>query len=74
MKKESGENKNKNQKPIWSDYYLNRFKWYRKRRNCTWYKHEFTNDALELSYTFVGTFWALYGEINRYSRVIKTFN
>jgi hypothetical protein len=27
-----------------------------------------------LSITFVGTFWALYGNINRYSKVIKTEN
>jgi len=60
------------QKPIWTDYYLNDFKWYRKYRKLTWYQHEFTPDALELSATFVGTFWALYGEINRYSKVIET--
>ena len=59
-------------KPIWSDYYLNSFKWYRKLRKCTWYQHEFTPDALELSATFIGTFWTLYGEINRYSKVIET--
>jgi len=57
-------------KPIWTDYYLNKYKWYRKRRKCTWYKHEFTKDALELSITFVGTWWALYGNINRYSKVV----
>jgi hypothetical protein len=47
------------------------FKWYRKLRKKKWYKHEFTNDALELSINFVGTFWALYGNINRYSIVIN---
>ena len=52
------------------DYYLSNFKWYRKYRKCTWYKHEFTQDALELSVTFTGTFWALYGDINRYSKVV----
>lgn len=52
------------------DYYLSNFKWYRKYRKCTWYKHEFTRDALELSVTFTGTFWALYGDINRYSKVV----
>ena len=55
-----------------SNYYLNRFKWYRKWRKCTWYKHQFTNDALELSITFTGTWWALYGKINRYSDVVDT--
>jgi hypothetical protein len=57
-------------KTIWTDYYLNKYKWYRKWRKCTWYKHEFTKDALELSITFVGTWWALYGNINRYSKVV----
>lgn len=59
-------------KPIWTDYYLNGFKWYRKWRKCTWHKHQFTNDALELSITFTGTWWALYGKINRYSDVVDT--
>ena len=60
------------QKPIWTDYLLNRFRWYRKWRKCTWYKHQFTSDALELSNSFTGTWWALYGKINRYSDVIDT--
>lgn len=51
---------------------LSSFKWYRKWRKCTWYKHQFTRDALQLSVTFQGTFWALYGNINRYSIVIET--
>ena len=59
-------------KPIWTDYHLNGFKWYRKWRKCKWYKHQFTNDALELSPFFVGTWWALYGKINRYSDVVET--
>lgn len=41
-------------KLIWTDYYLNNFKWYRKWRKTTWYKHQFTNDALEISVTFTG--------------------
>lgn len=53
----------KQRKTKWLDVYLDRFKWN---------QHEFTPDALELSVTFVGTFWALYGEINRYSKVIET--
>ena len=59
-------------KPIWTDYYLNRFSYYRKWRKTTWYKHQFTNDALQLSITFTGTWWALYGNINRYSNVVET--
>lgn len=58
--------------PIWTDYHLNGFKWYRKWRKCKWYKHQFTNDALQLSITFTGTWWALYGKINRYSDVVET--
>lgn len=54
------------------DYYFQNYKLYRKWRKGTWHKHQFTNDALELSITFQGTFWALYGNINRYSRVIET--
>ena len=30
------------------DYYLSNFKWYRKYRKCTWYKHEFTQDAFRV--------------------------
>jgi|GEM_PF-5783904 len=48
-----------------------KFKWYRKYKGGTWYKHEFTRDALDLSVSFTGTFWARYGDINRYSKVIK---
>ena len=53
---------------------LDNFKWYRKWRGGIWYKHQFTSDALELSVTFIGEWWARYGEINRYSRVMKTEN
>jgi len=61
-----------NKKPIWTDYHLNGFKFYRKWRKTNWYKHQFTNDALQLSMTFTGTWWALYGNINRYSNVVET--
>lgn len=55
----------------WLDYLkLNRFKWYRKWRKGTWYKHQFTKDALCISPTFTGAFWARYPNINRYSIVI----
>ena len=51
-------------KSILTDYYLNCFRFYRKWRKTTWFKHQFTNDALELSISFTRTWWALYGKIN----------
>jgi len=51
---------------------LSSFKWYRKYKKGIWHQHEFTPDALDLSVSLVGTFWARYGEINRYSKVIET--
>lgn len=54
------------------DYYLAIFKFYRKYRKGYWYKHEFTTNALQLSNSFRGTFWARYGNINRFSKVILT--
>lgn len=53
------------------DVYLGRYRWYRKIVGGYWYKHQFTQDALEICVTFVGTWWARYGVINRYSVVIK---
>lgn len=61
-------------KPKYLDFYLSRFRFYRKYRKQNWYKHQFTRDALELSITFTGIFWALYPEINRYSKVIGCEN
>jgi hypothetical protein len=58
-------------KTTWFDVYLGKYKWYRKLIGGTWYKHQFTNDALQLDITFTGTWWALYGNINRYSNVIE---
>lgn len=60
-----------NQRPKNLDYYLSNFRFYRKLRKCIWYKHQFTNDASELSSTFIGTWWALYDKINRYSDIVK---
>lgn len=60
------------QKPVYLDYYLNGFRIYRKLRKGIWYKHQFTQDALELSFSFTGSWWARYGKINRYSDVVKT--
>jgi len=59
------------QKQTWLDVYLAKYKWYRKMKKGNWFKHQFTKDALELSLTFQGTWWARYGEINRYSIVIE---
>lgn len=59
-------------KQTWLDVYLGKYEWYRKLRGGKWYKHQFTNDALELSITFTGNWWALYGKINRYSDVVDT--
>ncbi len=62
------------QKQTWLDVYLGGFKWYRKLRKGTWYKHSFTEDAQELTFVAGNTWWARYGKINRYSNVIKTEN
>ena len=50
---------------------MKRFKWFRKLKGGIWYKHEFTKDAEELTFPQGMTWWARYGEINRYSKVIK---
>ena len=60
--------KNQNTKII--DVYFGGFKWYRKFRNGCWYLHKFTKAAEELTFPEGKTFWARYGEINRYSVVI----
>lgn len=59
----------------WLDVYLGKYKWYRKLTKGTWYKHQFTKDAEELTFSSGDTWWATYGKINRYSDVIlvKTF-
>jgi hypothetical protein len=51
---------------------LSKYKWYRKLSKGTWYKHQFTSDAGELTFPQGSTFWARYGNINRYSVVIDT--
>lgn len=58
-------------KQIWLDVYLGKYKWYRKKRGGYWHKHQFTKDARELTFDEGVTFWAKYGEINRYSIVIE---
>lgn len=59
-------------KQTWLDVYLGKFKWYRKLRKGTWYKHQFTKDAEELTFPQGNTWWARYGKINRYSDVVAT--
>ena len=54
-----------------ADIYLGRFEWYRRKRKGGWYKHEFTKDAMQLRFIQGRTWWARYGEINRYSKVVK---
>ncbi len=58
-------------KQTWLDVYLGKYKWYRKIRGGYWYKHQFTKDAIELTFDEGGTWWARYGELNRYSIVIE---
>jgi hypothetical protein len=53
------------------DTYFGRYKWYRKSVGSFWYKHQFTKDANELTFTAVGTWWARYNQCNRYSEVIE---
>lgn len=59
------------QKQTWIDVYLGKYKWYRKLRKGTWYKHRFTQDAQELSFLPNKVWWARYDECNRYSIVIE---
>ena len=59
-------------KQTWLDTYFGGFKWYRKLRKGTWYKHQFTKDAEELTFLQGDTWWARYDKINRYSDVIAT--
>jgi hypothetical protein len=56
----------------WFDIYLSNFRWYRKLLKGTWYKHQFTKDAEELTFPQGNTWWSRYEEINRYSEVIAT--
>lgn len=51
---------------------LTNFKWYRKIRGGLWYKHQFTEHAIQLTFTPGNTFWARYGKLNRYTDVVET--
>ena len=53
---------------------ISKFKLWRKFKGGIWYKHKFTRDANELSFTQGKTWWAKYGNINRYSYVIQVEN
>lgn len=54
----------------WIDVYFGKYKWFRKYRGGKWYLHKFTRDAKELTFNKNPFFWAKYGNINRYSRVV----
>lgn len=51
-------------------FYFSNYAVYRKKKGGVWYKHIFTNDAYELGIFSKGTFWARYGWLNRYTKVI----
>ena len=53
------------------DTHLGKYKWYRRLIGGYWYKHQFTRDVQDICVTFVGVWWARYGEINRYSMVVE---
>lgn len=46
-----------------------KYKWYRKWKRGTWYKHENTYQLPGLAFSY---YWARYVEVSRYTRVIKT--
>lgn len=58
----------------WLDTCFGRFGFYRKLSGGIWYQHTFTNDAIQISYNFIGNFWARYPKINRYSDVVTQEN
>lgn len=55
----------------WLDVYFGKHRWYRKLAGGSWYLHQFTKDAEELRFYEGKTWWARYGQINRYSNVIE---
>lgn len=54
----------------WIDTYFGNFKWYRKLTGGLWHKHQYTEDASQITLTPGNTFWARYGKLNRYTDVI----
>ena len=56
----------------WLDYlWLNKYMWYRNLRGGTWYLHEFTKDAEDITFQQGNRWWARYPKINRYSDVVE---
>jgi hypothetical protein len=51
---------------------MKKYRWYRKLMGGTWYKHQFTKDAEQLTFPQGVTWWARYSKLNRYSEVIET--
>ena len=58
-------------KQTWLDCYLGKFKLYRRLKGGSWFLHEFTIDAEQITFRKGNRFWARYGELNRYTKVIK---
>lgn len=56
----------------WLDTFFGNFVWYRSYRKGVWYQHEFTYHAAELTFQPGKRWWARYGHLNRYSRVVNT--
>ncbi len=50
------------------------FRWFRKLKGGVWYKHQFTIDAGQIMLPVGNVFWARYGELNRYTKVISVEN
>lgn len=50
------------------------FKWFRKLKGGVWHKHQFTIDAGQIMLPVGNVFWARYGELNRYTKVISVEN
>ena len=48
---------------------LSNYKWYRKLTKGTWYRHQNTYQLPCIVFEY---FWARYGELNRFTKVIKT--
>lgn len=52
------------------DTYFGSYRLYRMIRKGNWFKHQYTKDAIQISYSLSGTFWCRYDDINKYSKVI----
>lgn len=47
---------------------MKRFKFFRKLKKGTWYKHQNTYQLPGLYFSYM---WCRYGEINRYTKVVE---